>query len=232
MLTAADVMTRDVVSIGPDKPVREIAELLLARRISGVPVLDADGRVLGIVSEGDLIGHAAIVGERHRSWWFGLFSDEGATARDYVKAHALRARDLMTSKVVSVAEDATLAEVAEQMRRHRIRRVPVLRGGTLAGIVSRGDLLRGLTTLEPRPAVAMTDDAIRNQLAAELREQPWAHLIDVRVENGVVHLHGTFQSADERQALRVAAENVPGVKGVEDHLTEWSSAPISLSGQG
>lgn len=232
MLTAADVMTTDVVSIDPDKPVREIAELLYTRHISGVPVIDAGGQLLGIVSEGDLIGHAAIVGERRRSWWLGLFSDEGATARDYVKTHGRSARDVMTTNVVTVEESATLAEIAETMQKHRVKRVPVVRGGRLIGIVTRGDLLRGVATQQPQRPAVMDDHAIRDQLVAELREQPWAHLIDIRVENRVVHLHGTFQSEDERQALRVAAENVPGVQGVEDHLTRWSSAPIRYSGQG
>lgn len=109
MLTAADVMTTDVVSIDPEKPVRNIAELLRTRRISGVPVVDADGVVIGIVSEGDLIGHAAIVGERRRSWWLSLFADESVSARDYIKTHGRTAREVMTTNVITVEETATLA---------------------------------------------------------------------------------------------------------------------------
>ena len=232
MLTAADVMTTDVISVDLDKPVREIAELLYTRRISGVPVVDADGRAIGIVSEGDLIGHAAIVGEHHRSWWLSLFADESVTARDYVKAHGRTARDVMSTNVVSVEETATLAEIAGTLHRHRIKRVPVVRGGKPIGIVTRGDLLKALATLETEPPKSVDDRAIREQLMRELRSQPWAHVLDLRVENGVVHLHGTVQTDDERRALRIAAENVPGVKRVEDHLTPWSSAPIRYSGEG
>jgi CBS domain-containing protein len=232
MLTAADVMTRDVLSIDPEKPVRDIAELLYTRRISGVPVVDDNGGVIGVVSEGDLIAHAAIVGEHHRSWWLSLFEDEAVTARDYLKAHGRTARDVMTTNVVSIEETATLAEIAEALHRHRIKRVPVIRGGKLVGIVTRGNLLQALATLKTEPPRTVDDRTIHDQLMRELRDQPWAHVLDVKVENGVVHLHGTFQTDDERRALRVAAENVPGVKRVEDHLTPWSSAPIRYSGVG
>ena len=232
MLTAADVMTTDVVSITPDTPVRDIAELLHTRRISGVPVVDTGSRVIGIVSEGDLIGHAAIIGERRRSWWLSLFADESATARNYIKTHGRTAREVMTTKVVTAEETATLAELAETLSQHRIKRVPVVRGGKLVGIVTRGDLLKGVATLKRAETPTSVDDrTIRDQLIAALEDQPWAHLLDIIVENGVVHLHGTVQSDDERQAFRVAAENVPGVKGVEFHLTPWSSAPIRYSGE-
>jgi CBS-domain-containing membrane protein len=232
MLTAANVMTTDVVSIGPDKPVREIAEILFTRRISGVPVVDADARVIGIVSEGDLIGHAAIVGEHHRSWWLSLFTDESVTARDYVKAHGRTARDVMSTDVVTVEETATLAEIVDLLQRHRIKRVPVVQGGRLVGIVTRGNLLQGLAALKVEPPRKVDDQTIHDQLMRELRSQPWAHVLDVIVENGVVHLHGTFQTEDERRALLIAAENVPGVKRVEDRLTPWSSAPTRYSGVG
>jgi CBS domain-containing protein len=232
MLTAADVMTRDVVTVDPEKPVRDIAELLYTRRISGVPVVDANGRVIGLVSEGDLIAHAAIVGEQHRSWWLSLFADESVTAGDYLKAHGRTARDVMTTNVVSIEETTTLAEIAETLHRHRIKRVPVIRGGKLVGIVTRGNLLQALATLKTEPPRTVDDRTIHDQLMRELRDQPWAHVLDVKVENGVVHLHGTFQTEDERRALRVAAENVPGVKRVEDRLTPWSSAPARYSGVG
>jgi CBS domain-containing protein len=221
-----------VVSVGPDKPVQEIAELLYTRRISGVPVVAPDGGLIGIVSEGDLIGHAAIVGDRRRSWWLNLFSDEGASAREYVKTHGRTARDVMTTAVVTVEETATLAEVAETFRQHRIKRVPVVRAGKLIGIATRGDLLRGFATLGAEPPTGADDRTIRERLMRELEGQPWAHLLDIIVEDGVVHMHGTVETEDEQRALRVAAENVPGVRRVELHLTPWGPAPIRQSGEG
>src|SRR5215213_1221626 len=151
MLTAADVMTTDVVTVAPDTPVRDVAELLYTRHISGVPVVEHD-RVIGIVSEGDLIGHVAAVGEPRRSWWLSLFSDESLSARDYAKTHGRTARDVMTASVITVDETATLAQIAKTLERHRIKRVPVVRNGRLVGIVTRGNLLQGLATLKPEPA--------------------------------------------------------------------------------
>jgi CBS domain-containing protein len=227
MLTAADVMTADVVSVEPDTPVQDIAQLLYTRRISGVPVIE-QGRVIGIVSEGDLIGHAATIGEQRRSWWLSAFMDDSLSARDYAKTHGRIARDVMTDNVVTVEETATIAEIAKTLQRHRIKRVPVVRNGKLVGIVTRGNLLQGLATLEVEPPTRVDDRTIREQLIAELRGQPWAHLLaeDIAVENGIVRLSGIVQTEDERRALRIAAENVPGVKGVEDHLTSWTPAPI------
>jgi CBS domain-containing protein len=186
MLTAADVMTSDVVSVEPDTPVRDIAELLYSRRISGVPVVEND-QVIGIVSEGDLIGHVAAIGEPRRSWWLSLFADESLSARDYAKTHGRTARDVMTASVVSVEETATLAEMARLVERHRIKRVPVLRDGKLIGIVTRGNLLQGLATLKAELPKSVDDATIREELVAELRNQPWAHLYtdDIVVENGV-----------------------------------------------
>jgi CBS domain-containing protein len=227
MLTAADVMTRDVVSVGPDTPVRAIAELFYTRRISGVPVLE-DGHLIGVVSEGDLIGHAAAIGEQRRSWWLSALMNDSLSARDYAKTHGRTARDVMTSTVITIDEAATLAEIAKTLERHRIKRVPVLQDGKLVGIVSRGNLLQTLATPEVEPAGTVDDDTIREQLIAELRRQPWAHLPPdaIAVENGIVRLSGIVQTEDERRALRIAAENAAGVKGVDDHLTIWSPAPI------
>jgi len=134
----------------------------------------------------------------------------------------------MTASVISVGETATLAEIARLVERHRIKRVPVLRDGKLVGIVTRGNLLQGLATLKAEPPQPVDDAAIREHLVAELKRQPWAHLYadDIVVENGVVHLHGTVRTEDERRALRIAAENVRGVRSVEDHLIAWTSPPI------
>jgi CBS domain-containing protein len=139
----------------------------------------------------------------------------------------------MTTNVITVDETATLAELAETLQRHRIKRIPVVRNGKLVGIVTRGDLLKGMATLRrAEPPKSVDDQTIREQLINELKNQPWAHLLDIIVENGVVHLHGTIQTDDEREAFRIAAENVPGVRRVEDHLTLWTSAPARYSGEG
>jgi len=224
MLTAADVMTTDVATVSPESSLRDIAQLLRTRKISGVPVVESDGRILGIVSAGDLIGHASIVGERRRSWWLNLFDDEAASARDYIKTHGRLARDVMSANVVTVEETATLADIAELLHRRHIKRVPVVRNGRLAGIVTRSNLLEGLASREMAKAGPVDDEYIRQQLLHDLQNQPWVHLLDVRVQDGVIQLHGTYQAEEERRALQIAAESVPGVERVEDHLTPWNHA--------
>lgn len=140
-MQAKDVMTAPVVTAETDTSVAAVAERLLERRISAMPVVDADGRVVGVVSEGDLMHRGESGGERHRSWWLALIASAEERSRDYVKNHGLRASDVMTRDPVTVGEDATLEEIAALLETHRIKRVPVLRDGRLVGIVSRANLL-------------------------------------------------------------------------------------------
>ncbi|WP_457091863.1 CBS domain-containing protein [Microvirga sp. P5_D2] len=220
MLTAADVMTTTVVTVSPETPITEVARLLHERGISGVPVQEADGKVVGIVSEGDLIGHAGAIGEQRRSWWLRLLTGEDALARDYVKTHGRTVKDVMTPRVITVPETASLADIARLMERHGIKRVPVVRDDRLVGIVSRGNLLQALAATDISKDVNANDRAIRERLTAELKAQPWASTLtrNIVVEKGTVHLFGFVRSEEERRALRIAAENVPGVTTVEDHL--------------
>ncbi len=221
-MQARDLMTTAVVTASPETPVREIASLLLSHRISAVPVVDTANRVLGIVSEGDLMRRAETGTEWHRSWWLSLTAGADDLAREYVKSHGRRADDVMTREVITIAEDMPAGEIAGLLERRRIKRVPVVRDGHLVGIVSRADLLRGLAAQPPRPeAQSSADDrAIRAQLLGELRTSRWASpaLINVIVQDGAVHLWGLVRTEEEHQALRVAASNVTGVRAVEDHL--------------
>ena len=182
--------------------------------------MDASGTVIGIVSEGDLIGHAGAIGEQRRSWWLRLFTTEDVLARDYAKSHARTAVDVMSSEVITVLETASLADIARLMDKHGIKRVPVLRDGRLVGIVSRGNLLQALAATDVSKPASADDRTIREQLTAKLQVQPWAHMMtkNIVVENGVVHLFGFVRSDEERSALRIAAENVPGVVRVEDRM--------------
>ena len=220
MLTANDVMTTSVVTVAPETSVPEVARLLHESGISGVPVVDTHGEVIGIVSEGDLIGHAGTVGEQRRSWWLRLLTGEDALARDYAKTHACSVRDVMTTRVITVPDTASLADIARQMEKHGIKRVPVVRDGRLIGIVSRGNLLQALAATDVSRDVSADDQTIRERLTADLKAQPWASMLtkNIVVENGIVHLFGFVRSEEERRALRIAAENVPGVTKVEDHL--------------
>ncbi len=219
MLTAADVMTSDVFAVTPDTSIREVAKLMYTRHISSVPVVDREKRVIGIVGEGDLLGHAEVAGERHRTWWLDAFVDSNALARDYIKTHGRVAADVMTKTVITVAPTASIAEIAKLLERHRIKGVPVVDGGKLVGIVARSDLLRALAKAEVAKPASIDDRAIRERLLAELETQRWAHLPtkNIVVQDGVIHLSGFVETPEERHALHIAAENVPGVERVEDH---------------
>lgn len=232
-MKAKDVMTSPVVTVGPDTPVHEIAALLFERRISGVPVLQ-DGRLVGLVSEADLLRRHEIGTDRiaqPHSWWLRLFGGD-RTPAEYVKTHAGRARDVMVREVVSVTPETPIADIAALLEARGIKRVPVLDRGRLVGIVSRGNLVQALATtrrVAPK-ATQPRDQAIRGRLLAELERQPWWGRVSssVMVTEGVVHYWGTVGSDDERNAARVAAENVPGVKGVEDHRFEYRDLPSML----
>ena len=203
MLTSADVMTADVVSVEPDTPVRDIAQLLYTRRISGVPVVE-QGRLIGIVSEGDLIGHAAAIGEQRRSWWLSAFMDDSLSARDYAKTHGRTARDVMTSNVVTVEETTTLAEIAKTLERHRIKRVPVVRNDTLVGIVTRGNLLQSLATLEPRAwTIGLFGSSSSPNSEGRLGPICWRTTLSLRTASFVSPGSFSPKMSDEHSALRL-----------------------------
>lgn len=218
-MKARDVMTTTVHTVAPDTPVAAIAQLLLDRRISGAPVVSADGAVLGVVSECDLMRRPESGTVKRKAWWLTLVSSNGELARDYVKTHGTTAADVMNQPAITVGADTDLAEVATLLERRRIKRVPVVEDGRLVGIVTRSNLLHGL--IAHRTAkVAATDGAIRKQIEEELADEVWANpgTTNVVVTDGVVHLWSMVGSDSERQALIVAARRVPGVRRVEEHI--------------
>jgi CBS domain-containing protein len=245
-MQAQDIMTRDVVTVRPEALVQAIARLLLERGISGVPVVDATGQVLGLVTEGDLLRRPENETEAAPRWWLRGFGDSAALADAYTKSHGLHARDVMTRPPVTVPPTMPVGDVAALMERRHIKRVPVVEGGVeggrLVGLVTRANLLRGLAggradkrddkRDDKRPDMLAdkvgdqrdlgpTDREIHARLRAELARQEWASpwLRTVTVENGRVDMWGFVASEAERRALRVVAERTPGVVAVEDHLT-------------
>lgn len=219
-MKVGDIMIREVICVGPDEPVRDIALAMLTRRISGVPVVDAERRVIGIVSEGDLIRRPELQTDQARGGWLGLFLSDDERARDFVKTHGLKAREVMTQPAIGVAPDTPLAEVVRLMERNRVKRLPVVENGKLAGLVTRTDLLRALVA---RPAVspaAASDQDLRERIDSMLRHEDWATsaFVNVQVEQGVAHLWGTVETAAQREALILAVRGVPGVRGVQPHL--------------
>lgn len=227
-MKASDMMTPHVVTVGPDVPIAQAIRLMLQNRISGLPVVDAAGTMVGIVTEGDFLRRSELGTERQRPRWLEFIIGPGRLADEYVHTHARKVGDVMTRDVAYVAEDTPVGEMVRLMEKRRVKRLPVLRGGRLVGIVSRASLLRALARIAAKspPAYAhglASDMQIREQVLAELDKQVWAPraLVDVTVVDGIVQLRGTIFAETDRQALRVLAENIPGVGGVED-LLEYS----------
>ena len=241
-MRAIDVMTKEVVTVKPDATVREVATLLAQRGISGVPVVDANDKLIGIVSEGDLLHRTEIGTERQpkrrRSWWLDSFAADLATG--YVKSHGRKAEDVMTGDVITVSETTELADVAVLLETKGIKRVPVVTDGRLVGIISRANLIRALAAAESAVSTfsdkdealirnRTEDELIRKRLLDELGKMEWAQGVwaaDVIVKDQKVHLwFSDDQPIAQRQAVRVAAENTAGVKSVEEHIVPAVSAP-------
>jgi CBS-domain-containing membrane protein len=214
-------MTREVISVAPDATVLEAARVMLQHRISGLPVIDSAGTLVGIVSEGDFLRRREMQTERRRSRWLEFLMGPGKMAAEYTQTHGNRVSEVMTDDVQTVYENATLEEIVELMERRRIKRVPVMRDGMVTGIVTRSNLMHAMVSLaRSAPKTATDDAAIREQLQAVMRKEQWAPIAatNVVVNNGVVELWGVIVDERQREALKVAAENIPGVKAVKDHL--------------
>ncbi len=212
-MQASDVMSTPVISVTDDASVADVARLLLRHGISAVPVLDANGALLGIVSEGDLVRRVESGTEREPSWWLRLFGDTDEWARNYAKTHGRRVTDVMTREVATVDEAASLPEIAGLLERRRIKRVPVMRGGEVVGIVSRANLLQGLAAspVQPGAAAAQGDRALRAGVEQEMRRAGVdAAFINVVVADGVAWLWGAVRSESQFDAARIAAETAMG----------------------
>lgn len=221
-MKVSDIMTHPVITVTPETTVGEAAALMLGHRISGLPVVAADGAVVGIVTEGDLLRRAETGTERRRARWLEFLVAPGRLASEYAHTHGRRVGEVMTDTVLSVGPDDAVTDVVGLMEERRIKRVPVIDQGRLIGIVSRANLVHALLRNLPRPEPlpASSDQEIHDRILAEITKQPWGPraAIDVRVENGIVELHGAVTDDRERPALRVLAENVPGVREVRDYL--------------
>jgi CBS domain-containing protein len=229
-MRAADVMTTEVVSVTPETSILSAAQLMLEHHVSGLPVLDAKGMLVGMISEGDLMHRREIGTDNpHKSWWLALVSGT-SDAQQYVKAHARSVADVMSPDVISVEEHMPLRDIANVLETFHIKRVPVVREGVVVGVVSRANLVQALASqYEPVPAQPDNSDSeIRRQLLEEMKGHAWAFLErNIVVTDGVVHLWG-YRPPEQVRAMRVAAEGISGVKGVEDHTETFQILPVGL----
>lgn len=220
-MKARDVMVSPVITVGENSTIRDLAKLLLANRISAVPVVDSGGKVVGIVSEADLMHRSETGTERPSSWWLALISGERALAAEYIQSHALKVKDVMATDVQTARPDTPLLEIADMFENKHIRRVPIVNdAGELVGIVSRANIVQAVASARPKLEISLPDTMIREKLITELKKQSWSHVhrLNATVANGVVDLWGFAESEQERRAIRVAAESIPGVVAVNDHL--------------
>lgn len=217
-MRARDLMTKKVRTVTPDTSVREIAQLMLKGHFSAVPVVDKKRRVVGIVSEADLLHRPEGGTARRRSWWLDLLVESRTRAREYAKTHGLHARDVMTRSVISVTPETEAADIADIMEKSNVKRLPVIHKQKLVGIVSRRDLLLALAKAPKKPG-KITDATIGAALREEIKNTSARDiLVNIAVTKGVVELTGLVPSQEEADALRVMAETVPGVRAVKDSL--------------
>jgi len=221
------IMTRKVISVATDASIVEAANIMLENHVSGLPVIDEAGRLVGIVSQGDFIRRAEIGTQRKRDRWLKFLLGPGKAASDFVHERGRKVGEIMTPEPFTVTEDTTLEDIVELMERYNVKRLPVVRGDKLVGIVTRSNLLQAVSELaRDVPDPTADDDHMRNHIIASIEKTDWApYGLSVIARNGNVHLSGVITNEQSRQAAIVAAENVSGVKKVHDHLC-WVE-PIS-----
>jgi CBS domain-containing protein len=221
MMQAADVMVRDVVTVHPETDVADAVKLLAERDVSALPVVDAQGTLVGIISEADLIHRVEIGTEKHRPRLLESLTGATTLAADFAKSHGKKVGEIMTTGVVTATEDASLAEIASLFERHRIKRVPIVRDGQVVGVVSQSNLIQALaSTIGVSQSGGDTDRRIRDEILARLKQQDWTDFgsRNITVNHGTVHLWGLINSEAERRALTALAEGVPGVSRIRDEM--------------
>jgi len=219
-MRAHHIMTRQVITVGPDATIVEAAATMLQNHISGLPVVDASGKLVGIVSEGDFIRRAEIGTQRKPGRWLKFLLGPGSAAGDFVREQGRKVGEVMTKEPFTVTEDTSLEDIVDLMEKNNVKRLPVTRGDRIVGIVSRSNLLQAVACLAREvPDPAANDDHIRDRIIATIEKSGWMPFgLNVIVHNGVVHLNGVITEDRSRKAAIVAAETVAGVREVHDHL--------------
>jgi CBS domain-containing protein len=219
-MRAHQIMTRPVISVTPETTIVDAANTMLRKHVSGLPVVDAAGKLVGIISEGDFIRRSEIGTQRKRGRFLKFILGPGQQAADFVHEHARKIGEIMTPEPVTIGEDTPLEEIVRLMEKNNVKRLPVTRGDKIVGIVSRSNLLQAVASLAREfPDPTADDDHIRNRVIDVLAKNDWCPFgLSVIVRDGIVHLSGVITEERSRQAAIVAAENVTGVNKVHDHL--------------
>jgi CBS domain-containing protein len=220
-MKAADVMVSNVITVGVNASIGEVAAILLNNHISAAPVVDEKGELVGIVSEGDLIRRPEIGTAKRHSWWLDLISNKWASATEYIKSHSRKVADVMTRDVITAKPDTPLGDIAAMLERNRIKRVPIVEGGKLVGLVSRANILQALASATKKLSSLTTanDSELRKKVQSRLAAEPWRPtMLTVTVQDGAVDLWGLVHSVEEKKAAQLAAETTPGVRAVVNNI--------------
>jgi CBS domain-containing protein len=219
-MRAHQIMTRPVITVTPETTIVEAANTMLHKHVSGLPVVDATGKLVGIVSEGDFIRRSEIGTQRKRGRWLRFILGPGKSASDFVHEHGRKISEVMTRSPLTISEDTALEEIVQLMEKNNVKRLPVIRADKIVGIVSRANLLQAVASLAREVAdPTADDDHIRNRVIDAMEKNDWCPFgLSVIVKDGIVHLSGVITEERSRQAAVVAAETVEGVKKVHDHL--------------
>ena len=230
-MEAKDIMTTRVITVEPDATVQDIAKRLMANSISAVPVVERNGRLIGIISEGDLMRRAETGTEKQPSWWLSFMTSPDEAARNFVKSHGRKAGDVMTRKVVTVQENTPVQEIAELLEKHQIKRAPVVHGDKVVGVVSRSNLIRGLAMQRSLEAPAASDQTLKAAVEKAISSAGINYqYMTIVVMGGVVSLWGVVESDVQKNAARVAAETTPGVKEVRANIGVIPASVLAVMG--
>jgi CBS domain-containing protein len=220
-MKAADVMVSNVITVGVNASIGEVAAILLNNHISAVPVVNEKGELVGIVSEGDLMRRPEIGTTKRHSWWLELISNKWGSATEYIKSHSRKVADVMTRDVITAKPDMPLGDIAAMLERNRIKRVPIVEGGKLVGLISRANILQALASATKKlpPLTTANDSELRKKVQSRLAAEPWRPtMLTVTVQDGTVDLWGLVHSAEEKKAAQLAAETTPGVRAVVNNI--------------
>jgi CBS domain-containing protein len=222
-MKAKDVMVTNVITVGPEASVPEVANILCRNQISALPVVDRRGKLVGIISEGDLVRRAELGTDYRRSWWLDIFARKSkeALAIEYRKSHARRVKDLMTQKVITAKTGTSLRDIAILLEKNRIKRVPIIASSKVVGIVSRANLIQALASTRKESAQStITDSTIRKRVMAQFKSERWSKhsILNATVQDRAVKLWGIVDSEAEKEAARVAVEQVAGIRAIENNV--------------
>lgn len=214
-MNVAEVMNWDVIAVTPGTSIQEAARLMVSHGVSGFPVIDDDGVVVGMVSDGDLVVRDRP--RRRAPWWHGVLRGDDSSACEFPSAGDITIREVMTHPALTVGPDLPVAAAARVLDEHGIRRVPVVSGGRLVGLVSRGDLVRALARFPVTQA--SPDVRLVSAMRARINRGGWeSRAVVVEASDGVIALWGVVRSAAEREAVESLARTIEGVRHVDNRL--------------